>query len=814
MTTPVMKLPEITPGNASQDVVHNAALQAIEAYTVKAEAIVNAPPALPVDDGKSWIVGTMPTGVFTGKANHVAYRRGAQWVFYPPFPGLTKYVQSEAGRYTYLTNWGLVEGGVSNQTGTIWRNADGAPSDALGTDGDYYIENDSPEKNYYKRIDGAYVLQGTLAGGQGERGEDGAAGAVWRVGASAPDDVVGLDGDLYLRTSNGDVYQRAAGVYSVVANIRGPIGLTGTAGSVWRANTGAPPSPELGVNGDYYFHTPTGDIYYKSAGSYALIANIRGPASGGGGASALYNGEGAPEDTLGVDTDYYLDVLSKNLYQKLEGAFVYLVTLGGGGGGGGGSGEGSLTHGVDDPINGEGVEGSYYLQVADGNPDASKALWYLPIGDTTWVVVGYFYEIPTVEGRVFSGTTHPDIGGPADPLHLDKYLQYTNANPAGASSMYQYIEGEGWQLIATFGSGGSSAPTNLTAAPVQNTGVDDNGGHYICRSNEDLVVEMPPRGDLNSYGFDLSVSRTGQGIVSIKPHWSDVDEEVYIVNRKYRAGGDFELFKELYVREFARARIVMVERIAEDDADRLLFMVEGDAVSRQPEITVNVALALDSIGDPQSFTVTKNVPNDTLYVGSGLIGAMRDVAVFYNSDLSTADMDQLALGAVGRDADFVNDVTNVYYASHFWRMRETSGTTAVDDINGANGEYSGGFTPTADGVEMDGSAYLTIINSAMENITSGRYEQLYILMFVKTAQTDGVAEIFRKDGNFGIDIVVKMFADSGKAAVSIGGGEEHPIDENTPGLVEYEDPLNTDQWRAVLVEIRRAEGPRIKEIPE
>jgi hypothetical protein len=58
----------------------------------------------------------------------------------------------------------------------------------------------------------------------GAPGED---GATWRDGASAPDNGVGVNGDYYLRHSNGDVYKRVAGVYSVVANIRGPAGDEG-----------------------------------------------------------------------------------------------------------------------------------------------------------------------------------------------------------------------------------------------------------------------------------------------------------------------------------------------------------------------------------------------------------------------------------------------------------------------------------------------------------------------------------------------------------------------------------------------------------
>jgi hypothetical protein len=58
-------------------------------------------------------------------------------------------------------------------------------------------------------------------------GSSGADGATWRIGAGAPDNAVGADNDLYLRTSNGDVYKRTAGVYGVQGNIKGAAGPTG-----------------------------------------------------------------------------------------------------------------------------------------------------------------------------------------------------------------------------------------------------------------------------------------------------------------------------------------------------------------------------------------------------------------------------------------------------------------------------------------------------------------------------------------------------------------------------------------------------------
>lgn len=71
-------------------------------------------------------------------------------------------------------------------------------------------------------------------GPQGDPGADGADGVDgndWRVGNGAPSIVAGdEEGDLYLDTANGDVYQVQSGAWVLVANITGPQGPQGDPG--------------------------------------------------------------------------------------------------------------------------------------------------------------------------------------------------------------------------------------------------------------------------------------------------------------------------------------------------------------------------------------------------------------------------------------------------------------------------------------------------------------------------------------------------------------------------------------------------------
>ncbi|MGH3428472.1 MAG: hypothetical protein ACRDQZ_13045 [Mycobacteriales bacterium] len=67
--------------------------------------------------------------------------------------------------------------------------------------------------------------------GGGAAGPPGVDGSTWFDGAGVPAGGTGIDGDYYLRTSNGDVYAKAAGAWAVVGNILGPIGAAGAAGA-------------------------------------------------------------------------------------------------------------------------------------------------------------------------------------------------------------------------------------------------------------------------------------------------------------------------------------------------------------------------------------------------------------------------------------------------------------------------------------------------------------------------------------------------------------------------------------------------------
>jgi hypothetical protein len=76
------------------------------------------------------------------------------------------------------------------------------------------------------------ACQATSGGVQGPAGAAGTNGAKWYVGAGAPVGGTGIDGDFYLRTSNGDVYgPKTGGAWgAVTGNLMGATGSQGPQG--------------------------------------------------------------------------------------------------------------------------------------------------------------------------------------------------------------------------------------------------------------------------------------------------------------------------------------------------------------------------------------------------------------------------------------------------------------------------------------------------------------------------------------------------------------------------------------------------------
>ena len=130
----------------------------------------------------------------------------------------------------------------------------------------------------------------------GQTDDSSTQGSVWYNNATKPASSIGVNGDYFFDSANGNVYQKQNNIWVPIGNLNGPTGdqgaqgiqgaagtngANGINGSTWYNGSGAP-SSGIGVNGDYYLATSTGNIYQKNGSSWLLIGNIQGNAGTNG----------------------------------------------------------------------------------------------------------------------------------------------------------------------------------------------------------------------------------------------------------------------------------------------------------------------------------------------------------------------------------------------------------------------------------------------------------------------------------------------------------------------------------------------------
>jgi hypothetical protein len=102
-TTDRLALPLLIPGQAQKEIWHNEALMLIDGL-VQPSVIAVAPATVPTTPalGACWIIGASPTGVWAGKAQHLACWTSGGWRFMPPREGMSCWNVADAltVRYT------------------------------------------------------------------------------------------------------------------------------------------------------------------------------------------------------------------------------------------------------------------------------------------------------------------------------------------------------------------------------------------------------------------------------------------------------------------------------------------------------------------------------------------------------------------------------------------------------------------------------------------------------------------------------------------------------------------------------------------
>ena len=102
---------------------------------------------------------------------------------------------TDTGLSVAVVPWGSGATGTAI-TGAKWYNDSGAPSSLLGDTDDYYLDDDTG--NYYKKVSGSWVLQGSLKG----------SASSWLNGTTTPAGALGSVGDYYLDTVTKEYFEK------------------------------------------------------------------------------------------------------------------------------------------------------------------------------------------------------------------------------------------------------------------------------------------------------------------------------------------------------------------------------------------------------------------------------------------------------------------------------------------------------------------------------------------------------------------------------------------------------------------------------
>lgn len=97
-----LSLPFISPGQAQKELYHNEALQILDSLVAAAveEPPRNDPPN-PATAATCFLVGTAPTGDWSGNANAIATYTAAGWRFAAPVEGMEVWIKSTSLSATY-----------------------------------------------------------------------------------------------------------------------------------------------------------------------------------------------------------------------------------------------------------------------------------------------------------------------------------------------------------------------------------------------------------------------------------------------------------------------------------------------------------------------------------------------------------------------------------------------------------------------------------------------------------------------------------------------------------------------------------------
>lgn len=274
----------------------------------------------------------------------------------------------------------------------------------IGTNKDIYIN--TVTWDFFNKPTGTWSLLGNI---KGVKGDQGVSGTKWYVADGLPGIGLGVQGDMYLNTTTGDHYTKSVGTWDFTGNIKGVNGLNGT------SLLSDVIDPVLGVGnaGDTYLNVASGDTFSKATGVWVNNGNIKGTAGIDGGGTLL----GVIDPTTqGKNTDSYINTTTWDFFSKATGSWVKLGTIKGNVGL---TGAGYLS-GTVNPLVGVGVNNDTYTNVVTGD------VFFKTLG--VWNKTGNLKGSPGIDGTngnsLLSGTVNPTTQG----LNGDTYINVTSSD--------------------------------------------------------------------------------------------------------------------------------------------------------------------------------------------------------------------------------------------------------------------------------------------------------------------------------------------------------------------------------------------------
>lgn len=114
------------------------------------------------------------------------------------------------------------------------------------------------------------------AGPAGPEGPAGPKGVVGAAGPEGPAGAKGAEGAKGVEGKEGPQGKEGKEGPQGVKGAEGAKGATGAAGSTWFEGEGVP-AEGLGVDGDFYLRTSNGAFFHKEGGKWVLAGNLTGP---------------------------------------------------------------------------------------------------------------------------------------------------------------------------------------------------------------------------------------------------------------------------------------------------------------------------------------------------------------------------------------------------------------------------------------------------------------------------------------------------------------------------------------------------------